>query len=240
MAQDQQYVITVQNDTIYGKVSISSSEIYGQQVTVKSGKEKTRLLAHKVKQFITKKGEFHTLKIREQYQFALLIKGGYLSHYKFSGNLAPPALSFETAILAKTTDELQEIPNFNFKKRIAEFLSDCPNVVEGFQQGNYAKKDLDRIIDAYNQCIADRTDVVNSELNTISTNSSKADQINEIQEAVTSSSSFNNKVDIKEMLDDAKAKLQAGDKVPHYLINLIKENLSSEPKLAEKFLQIAQ
>jgi len=239
-AQDQEYAITLKNDTIYGKVTISNYEVSGQQVAIKDGKQKTHLKAHEVRSLLTKKGTFRTLKIRNKYQLARLEKAGYLSYYKFSGNPGNPSLSFETPLLVKKTGEQKEIPNIGFKKQVSVFLSDCGSVRVKFEAEAYKKNDLTTIIDDYNQCIDDNTMTMNKKQEVISQNFSKADKIKQIKAAVKNSSSVDNKVEIKEMLDDVQAKLQAGEKVPSYLIGALKEKLSSEPKLIENLLSAVQ
>lgn len=240
VAQDQDYAITLKSDTIYGKVSISSYEGSGQQISIKTGKRKTQLKAHEVRSLSTKKGVFHTLKIRNQYQFARLEKEGYLSYYKFSGNSTSASLSFDTPLLVKKTSEQKEIPNIGFRKQVSTFLSDCESVSMKIKNGVYKKNDLTQIIDDYNQYIDDNTSDINKKQEVISQNFTKSELINHIKEAVNNSSSLNNKVEIKEMLNDVQAKLQAGEEIPNYLIGALKEKLSSEPEMMENLLRAVE
>ncbi len=240
MAQDQEYAITLKNDTIYGKVVITTYQGSGQQITVKNGKLKTNLKIYQVKSLSTKKGTYHTLKIRGQYQLALLEREGYLSYYKFSENPSSPSQSFETPILVKRSGEQKEVPNLGFKKHIAKFLSDCENVKSKFEADEYSRSDLTTVINDYNQCISDRTSKMNSKRAQTIKRTNKSDQINSMKEAVSSSSTISDKVEVLEMLNDLQAKLISGEKVPAYLVGALKEKLVQEPKLIDNLLTIIE
>ncbi len=240
IAQDQEYAITLKNDTIYGKVIITSYQGSGQQIMIKNGKKKTNLKVYQVKSLSTKKGTYHTLKIRGQYQLAKLEQEGYLSYYKFSGNPSSASLSFDTSILVKRSGEQKEVPNLGFKKHIGKFLSDCENAKNKFEAGEYGRNDLSTVINDYNQCIADRTSKINSKQAQVVKQVNKADQVNSIKEAVNSSSTISDKAEVLEMLSDVQAKLKAGEKIPNYLIGALKEKLATESKLTQQFLDLIQ
>ena len=240
IAQDKEYAITLKNDTIYGKVIISSNQGLGQQILVKNGKKKTNFKVYQLKSINTKRGIYHTLKIKGQYQMAKLEKAGYLSYYNFSGNSSTSSLLFDTPILIKRSGEQMEIPNLGFKKHIARFLSDCDNVSTNFENGVYSKGDLNKIIDDYNQCIADRTVAYNDKNVKFEKSQNKADQIDEIIKSINSSSKISDKKELLEMLGDVKSKLKSNEKVPRYLIGALNDKLASEPQLLKQLLEVIQ
>lgn len=240
IAQDQEYVINLKSDTIYGKVIISTYQGALQHVIIKKGKQKTTLKVYQTKSVFTKKGIYHPLKIKGQYQFALLEKAGHLSLYKYSGDPDLISLSFVTPILLKKSGEYLEVPNIRFKKQLVKFLSECETVMIKIETKEYGRSNIEEIINEYNQCISDNTSKRNSELKKAERNINKADQITQIKEAVSNSSKIDNKSEVIEMLNDVQERFQNGREVPKYLIGALKEKLSQESKLSQDLLKLIQ
>jgi hypothetical protein len=238
-AQDQDYVITLKNDTIYGKVKIINSQGSSQLITVKNGKEKTNFKVYQIKSVDTSKGEFHTLKIREQYQLARLIKSGYLSYYKFSDDENSNS-SYDTPILIKRSGSQKEVSNIGFRKHIGQFLSDCEVVKEKFDSNAYSKNDLNQIIDDYNQCINDRTVAMNKTQNIKTNRNNSVKQITTIINAINSSETSDNRSEIIDMLKDVQGKLKNGENIPSYLMGALKDKMSTTPRLLQQLTEIIE
>lgn len=240
IAQNQDYVVTLKNDTIHGKVVISKYSDQIQQVTVKGEQKKSTFKVYQVKSISNRHGIYHTLRIRGQYQLALLIKEGYLSYYKYSGNPTSTSLIFETPLLYKKTTEAIEVPNIGFKKQMKVFLSDCEATLQKFEADEYSRNDLEKVVDEYNQCIAIRTEQINEQRIVAVKESSMADEIDEISDAVSISSSIKDKVELLEMLADVQKKLKNGESIPSYLIGALKNKLTEEPELSSKLFKIIE
>jgi len=240
LAQDDQYIVTVQNDTIRGKVVMSKYSDMIQQVAVKADKKRVTYKSYQVKAVKNRNGVHHTLKIQKQYQFAQLVKEGYLSYYVYSGNSASRTLAFDTPLLYKSTTEYKEVPNISFKKQIGAFLSDCKTTKTKFEAGEYGRNDLEKIVDDYNECISGQTDLFTQQQVDTKKKITKADKVGEIRAAVSKSTKIKNVDELIEMLTDVASKLKTGDAIPGYLLSALKEELTNEPELAAKLLKIIE
>jgi len=76
-------VITLQGDTLTGKVSFTTNRNQTQTIYVKNGKEKLQFKVFEISSLLKGKNIYHTIKLNGEYQLALLKKEGYLSLYWF-------------------------------------------------------------------------------------------------------------------------------------------------------------
>jgi hypothetical protein len=232
-AQKEAYVIKINNDTIYGKVSIYYYQ--GQQIRLKKGKEKENYKAHQIKQLVSNDQVYHPIKILGRYQLALLTEQGYLSLYHYSNSEKTSVGSFNTPILVKATGELLLIENIGFKKATSKFLSDCNTTLQKFENNAYKKNDLLPIVKDYNKCITQNTNVIVGKIAEEKTEAQKLDELNAIKKSIDSSKLIQDKSDLIEMIADIKSKVKRKEDFPNYLINLFREQISKDSVLIEMF-----
>lgn len=232
-AQNDDFIVTINNDSIYGKVSLYNYK--GQQIQLKRGKEKDNFKPHQIKQMIYKDDVYHPIKIRNQYQLAKLLMPGYLSLYKFSEDPHAPILNFDTPVLVKITGEHLEIPNKGFKAGMGEFLQDCEVVVSNLETKKYKRNNIEPLVTDYNKCISENTSVVKNTIAEEKINVKKIIGFESIKERIMDSSKIQNKDDVIEMLTDVQSKIETNNTIPTYLINTLKKTLSADADLLSMF-----
>ncbi|MDH5380663.1 MAG: hypothetical protein OEW75_07425, partial [Cyclobacteriaceae bacterium] len=177
---------------------------------------------------------YHTIKFGEKYTYMKLIKEGYLSLYTARYDNSS---DFSISIFKKMDGEVIEIPNIGFKKYLSEFLSECSDVQSGILNGTYKRKDLDIIQEEFNNCIEEKTQLIN---NTESKTDSEPDlsnpKLDELISKITSAinnSDIENKSDVLEIIDAINKRKQSGESIPNYLSNSLVNELEGHEKLTE-------
>lgn len=227
------YVVTLKGDTIQGKLVLHLRSGVLQTASLKTEDEK---LTFQVYELLGAGKEdstiYHTKKILGKYQFAQLVKEGYLSYYLYSEEELQ-SQKFTLQVLIKRDGEAQTFSNIVFKKRVSTFLDDCATVKLNFENNVYKRNDLFRIIDEYNECIERQTNnqlTLNS-LEDVQLDQDKLSQFQKLEKAVNQSTALDNKNEILDMLDDVEQKLKSGQDIPGYLKEALKNNLESHPDL---------
>jgi len=232
-AQKEAYVIKINNDTIFGKVSIYFYQ--GQQIRLKEGKEKKNYKPHQIKQLVLKDQVYHPIKILGRYQLALLGEQGYLSLYYYSNSEETTVGSFNTPILVKATGEQLLIENIGFKKATSKFLNDCKTTLQKFENNEYKKNVLLPIVKDYNNCIDKNTIQVMEEIAKERTEEQILAELLAIKKGIDSSKLIQDKADLLEMIADIKSKVERKEDFPNYLITLFREQISKDSVLLDMF-----
>lgn len=232
-------VITLKGDSLTGKASIVGNRGNAiQTIILKNGKNKVKFKVYEVKSLLKGDNIYHTRKINGKYQLGLLVKEGYLSIYKIMGSEATASNDFSDFVLLKLDGDQLVVPNILFKKYVNRFLGDCPTISKGFENGKYKKEDLDKIVDDYNNCIADNTKKANAKKPVVSLNSGKVKQIEELISAIKEEGNLPDIDTVLEMLNDLKGKIKEGAKVPGYLVNALQDSLKANVDFTEQLAQI--
>lgn len=221
--QKTDIIITTKGDTITGKVTFNLANKQSQMVSIKTVDGKKNLKVYEVKSVVKKKETYGVIKIDNVYQFAKHIKTGYLSLYSYVNYESSSAI-FNATILIKNAGESMLVPNLTFRKTMSDYLSDCPEVVNNFENKIYKKSDMHKIIDDYNQCITKNT---NASLNT----SKRLNYVNKLIEEVNLTSELKDKAELLEMLNEIKIKVQANESVPSFIIKALKTSLEANDEL---------
>ncbi|MCF6359611.1 MAG: hypothetical protein L3J29_02480 [Cyclobacteriaceae bacterium] len=234
-------VITLKGDSLTGKVSIAGNRGNAiQTIILKNGKNKVKFKVYEVKSLLKGDNIYHTRKINGKYQLGLLVKEGYLSIYKIMGSESTSSNEFSDRVLLKLDGTYLVVPNIGFKKYMNTYLGDCPTVSEGFEDDIYKKSDLDKIVDDYNNCIADNTKKTNDKKPEVSLNSGKVKQIEELISAIKEDGNLPDIDTVLEMLNDLKGKLKEGAKVPGYLVNALQDSLKTSVDFTQQLAQILE
>lgn len=228
-AQEQEYLVTVERDTVYGKPFISNTNGL-QWVKMKNGKQKNSFKVHQIKTLVSKKGTFHVLKIRGRYQLSLLIKSGYLSYYKFSEDpkITPP--SFSAPLLIMQSGKQLEISKLIFRQSVSKFLEDCETLVEKFESKEYSRHDVLKIVDDYNECSV----ISFKKREEQNENKKKTDEVTVLKNLVEASSDFSENEEVLEMLNDVESRMKEGKNLPNYLVNGLKEKFRGHNDMLEQ------
>lgn len=232
IAQKTYLVVTTQGDTLMGKVNLFVSQKNVHMVSVKSKEGKQTFKVYQVKSIVYNDDTYHTVKIDNTYQFAKLIKSGYLSLYEYV-DYQSGSTTFNSSILIKNTGESMPVPNLTFKKGLSDFLKDCELVIQKITAKAYKKSDLHLIIDDYNQCITNKTNATMAFAEKTSELVTRSGHIDQIIDKLNSLNSFKNKDELVEMLNDVKTKILNGEKIPSYLSKTLKSEFASNNDLLE-------
>lgn len=224
----QDFLVTTKGDTLTGEIK---SLNYGpeKKVQLKSAdKKKTVYSMFQIAYYSLDKEVFYPVKGPYGYSFMKLLKPGYLSLYSFTSQ---DQLTYDGLYLLKKDGRGTTVPNISFKKILANFLEDCPEVSTKIQNDEFSKKDLEKIIDAYNACIISRTNHLATQQNSISTKD-KVGPWNILVEKITALENFSEKENVLEMISEVKKKISSAEKVPNFLISGIKQSVT-EPTLQQ-------
>ncbi|MEQ8580653.1 MAG: hypothetical protein RIC30_13850 [Marinoscillum sp.] len=208
------YLVTSSKDTLRGKVSLLLQEKLTEKVTVTT-EDETRtfhsgqLIAARINEVTYK-----SIKHGDKYRMMKEITPGYLGLYSFRFE---DNYDFDPKFLYKVTGEGQEIPTFGFRAVAADFLSECPSIVQAIKDKTYKISELSTLVDDYNtRCLNTRMKSKGAEVKEINT---LLDQIAELQQ----------------LLRDIQAKKDAGEKIPQYMIKALEahanHNLSGDLNL---------
>jgi hypothetical protein len=227
----QDYVVTSKRDTIHGTVK---PMLYGQEKKVQvttSDKKKTILPITQTFSFSLDGEIYHPIRTEKGYVFMKLLREGYLSLYAFQ---MENQMTYDGRYLIKKDGTKLEVPNLGFKKGVTKFISDCSVVAAKVDTGELGKKELNQIIDEYNQCISARTSVSKTEIAKKEEAIKKVNSWDILEEKLKAEPEFEGKKDALDMVSEVKGKIGRSEKVPNFLIDGLKNILgptSLKPEL---------
>lgn len=144
------YVITLQGDTIKGKASIIFSNPVFDQVSIKNDEIKEDYLAYQLKQLNFNGQSLDVVKLSKGYKFGVpQYKGDRISRYYIQEE---SNYDFDAEIVVKSNGEFLPVSNIGFKKRLADFLKDCDELRNQIEEGELRKASTDSILMIYNNC----------------------------------------------------------------------------------------
>jgi len=221
-AYSQDYLVTNRGDTLRGKIKIMS---YDQldRVQITEQKKKTTLTARQVKAVFTGGETYHPKQGDRSIRFMKLIKPGYLSLYAFREENQN---FYGGRYLVKRDGDATEVPNLAFKKNMAEFVRDCPEIREKIKSGEYGRKDLDQIIDAYNAFIDNNTVMRKETYISNQKSAQKIEPLERLKKTIQDQKDFDSKKDALDLIDDIIAKLKADQPIPNYLVDGLQKYLA--------------
>ncbi len=224
----QDYVITAKGDTLRGKVKMFVNGLDKRVQVTQNDKKKQTFTIIQIRGFYLQGENYRPVKFADSYVFMKLLKQGYLSLYAFQ---MKGQLTYDGRYLLKMDNQGMEVPNLGFKKAMARFLSECPELTTQIEDGNRGYKELDKIIDEFNTCINTKT---NAQTETPAKSEALAsvnlDDWNTLERKVQSSS-LPEKSDALDMIKDVKNKLSKGEQVPKFLTEALKAALKNDELL---------
>ncbi|ELR69229.1 hypothetical protein C900_05300 [Fulvivirga imtechensis AK7] len=222
----QDYVVTVQGDTLRGTIHILLPTETHEEIAIDTGEKNEKLKAFQLLELNKDGVQYRSVKFGKIYKIMEVRTSGYLSLFYFRSE---NQYSFGSPYLLKKTGEGIEISTLMFKKMMTGFLSDCPEVAGKIEDKTYKKGDLSQIISEYNQCITSQTKAA---FNSSAPESTEpATKISSDNPAIGSIRSIKEEIkqarveasDIVTLLNDVEQKLSKGDKVPSYMISALKD-----------------
>jgi hypothetical protein len=227
------YLVSAKGDTIQGKVKyLNYGNAKNVQVTPEGGKKKVYNLLQ-IKAFSMDGASYLNIRTSDGYTFMKLLKSGYLSYYAYQ---LPDQATWDGRYLQKKDGSGVELPNIGFKRILSRFLEDCEEVSKNIETKELNKSKLDVIIDEYNQCVANRSQIkpsspAESVIPATPTSTAALNSWKELESAIKQGATFEGKENALEIINDIKLKILRNEKVSNFLINGLKESLASQPQL---------
>jgi len=222
----QDFLVTTKGDTLRGNLKM----LYGTEKRVQiadRNKKKTVVSLFQTSSFVLDGETYKPVKGPTGYAFMKLLKSGYLSLYAYQ--LENQTL-YDGRLLVKRDGTFKEVPNLGFKKVLKEYLEDCTEIPAKIEQGEYSKKDLEKLIDDYNACLDQKTVVLQQKVVENTTNVKKLGAWEALEEKVKSQPDFDGKNNALEMITEIKNKISKSEKVPNFLVDGLKSILQ-QPEL---------
>lgn len=236
-AMGQDKLTTRNGETFEGNVELLAFEGEMPYAIVKNGKEKSNINFFDIKE-INKEGmgTVRTMKIGSEFKFVLLVKEGFLSLYRYSTSNRTD--DFGINVIQKFGSESLPIPGIiGFRNQMADYLSECRPLSKKIETKELKRKDLDLIVEEYNSCIAVQQSEkakVSPQVIKTETKISSSDQslINDFVTLLKYSEKVDDKEAVTEMFSDLTTKINAGQKLPDYLVNALKSAVAKDDKLS--------
>lgn len=226
-------VVTPAGRTLQGEVIIDLATSGHESITLKNEDGKKRMMAYEFLSLAKDGEKYVPVKYGEKYRLMKVRSEGYLSLYYFRYE---ESYEFGTPYLYKRDGAGTEIPNLGFRKRLSDFLSECPAVAESVKAGAYKKSEPEHIIADFNACITKKTQ---------DTKARASENINLWHPALKLIALVRSKVDpeneeLMTLLADIEAKIVKGSPVPGYLKNALIRQTSDRVDLKKDVAELLE
>jgi len=221
VASAQDYLITSRGDSLVGEFRPLFWGTDKKVQLISDNKKKTTFSLFQVREFSTGGDVYHPVKNDEGYAFMKLLKPGYLSLYAYQ---LPNQTRFDGLFLKKMDGDYLAVPNLGFKKYMSRFLEDCPTVVAMLEEGDLDKKNIEAIVDTYNECVRTRTFDSDKSI-VISEERVTKDGVWSSLEEKVKAADFSAKNDALEMIAEIRKKIMRGENIPNFMIEGLKSSL---------------
>jgi hypothetical protein len=158
------YIVTNENDTIRGLVKNKNLVPYRVLTEIKfkkNNESKVEVFSPaQLKGFQVGSAKYLSIGINtdglKEKLFLEVIVEGFLNYYELESSAFGAGRSANYVILQRKGEKEQVFFSkkdilFNFKKTLTEYLKDMPNLCEKINNGTYKKKDIEKIVNEYNQ-----------------------------------------------------------------------------------------
>lgn len=232
------YLVTMKNDTLTGKLSIQTYGNIDRVQVITSDKKKTVFTAIQLKLISLAGDIYNPVRTDQGYRMMKLVRPGFVSLYlgrKPSG-VTGDSFYYDTEFVVKKDGAAIEVPNLGFKKAMSNFLSECTAMKARIQKEELGRKDLDKIIAEYNLCIEDQTKAMLT--GPIQDTDSRIIALTDLRSSIDLSS-IEGKGDAVDIVTDMLDKTQHHQTVPKYQFDGLRNLLKDSPELLAKFENVA-
>jgi hypothetical protein len=229
-SQSKDYVVSMKGDTLRGDVKLLTYERI-DRVQVTSDKKKSLFSALQVRSVYFKNDFYKSVQIESHIQFMKVLKEGYLSLLAFRMDDQP---TYDGRYLLKKDGTGKELPNLGFRKNISGYLSDCPEVVKNMNDQKYGRSDINKLVDEYNLCINEKTNVVKKEEHVKQISTGKAELVDQLKTKVTALENFQGKQDVLDLLSDISDKVLRQQTISNYQLETLTSLLKDKDQVKEE------
>lgn len=235
-----QWLVTTKLDTIYGEIFLDTGDpLRADAARIYTDKGKKIRKSHKL--LMVHMGaykNYKTFKIDGRYQFAEIdIMGQYVSRYHYKDPELGKTGNFSLPILINWKGEQYKIGHLTSRKKLAEYLKDCPSLKDQIINRDVKKsKDMEIIILRYNMCIEEIRNRLAGDDSMYRLSSGEKLQI------FISDLKSNNmyRGEIISMLKDIEQKLESEEFIPKYLQQVVLSELGDNEVMKTQFLDIIE
>ena len=217
----QDYVLTTRGDSLTGEVRPLTYGPDKKVQIISEDEKKTSLSLFEVRAFSSDGDVYHPVKGEKGYVFMKLLRPGYLSLY---GYQMDNQNRYDGLFMKKADGEGMVVPNLGFKKYVSQFLEDCPDVAARIKEGDLNKKKLTELVDAYNQCIDERTIDHRELLVRQEQQDPKINAWDSLEEKVKEQD-FSQRRNALEMIAEIKKKIERKETIPNFLVEGLRNSL---------------
>lgn len=224
----QDYLVTATGDSLSGTIKMLNYGVDKKVQIAQEGKKKEVYPLFKVKAFSIASEIYQPVKGPNGYVFMKLLKKGYLSLYAFQPQNQN---NYDGLYLLKRDGDGMEVPNLTFKKSMKRYLDDCPTVADKIESDVLNKRDINEIVDQYNQCVMNRSNLIAKPAAqaptapSVSAERSEKVGIWEALESKVQGADLADKENALDMIAEIKNKVNSNQRVPNFLIEGLKAAL---------------
>ncbi len=254
-AQDKQYIVKLNRDTIRGKLRINPVSDNSNHMFFKGDDGS--------------KGDIRPLRVTyvyydEEYQFRsvpffenqrhfmrIIKEEKNISYYNYIHKRDNSLLT--TKVVVKPNGEFIEFSAMNFRKKVTEFLKDCPEIVARLEAKKYRYKEHEQLFADYNDCgqkliVSNSTPAstatnaalattISTQTESVSIDDSQQEKLSSVEEFrkyVTTLQDFEYSSDVLEWLSDIETRIRQNREIPNYLWSSLNEMSEEHTELQRK------
>jgi hypothetical protein len=228
----QDFLVTIKSDTIRGEVRIMSYDLM-DRVQIADGQKKTTFTAVQLRR-ASMKGELYApVKYDNSIRMMKVLRSGFLSLYAFR---VSNQVTYDGRLLVKMGNPPQEVPNIGFKRYVGAIVEDCPVVGDRVKSGDLDRSNIQDLVDAYNQCVAE-TQEKRFQSATQNVSNPTIDFIEELRTRVNASD-LPTKTEVNDLLTSITDKVKRKESVPAYMKEGLKGYLAQRDEFKEDAEQL--
>ncbi|MDH3708373.1 MAG: hypothetical protein OER04_00720 [Cyclobacteriaceae bacterium] len=259
-AQDRQYIVKLNRDTIYGKLQMNPLRDNSQLIYFKADDgEKMNLRPLRAAYvYYNQKYQFRSVIFANRRLFMQIVREDErVSLYNYIHKRDNSLVT--SRVVIRQDGEAVEISILNFKNQMIEFLEDCPPVVAKLESRAYKFKHYQTMLAEYNQCellqypsnptatsqAATPPPAVTSETSQpvppVVIDPQKSDiqllrlnKLEEFEQYVTGLQNFQFRSDVLELVNDLENRVHQNSDIPNYLWSTLEAMVQDDPELTEK------
>jgi hypothetical protein len=232
------YVVSIKNDTLRGKIEIQTYGTIDRVQVVSVDKKKTILTAIQVATVSLNNEIYSPVRTNYGFRFMKLVKPGFVSLYMGRRATSPTDSGFyyDVEFLVKKDGSSMEVSGMSFKRSISNFLSECAVIKNRIDKEDLGRKDLDRILTMFNTCIEDQTHASKA-LPPVGNDDQRMVMLKGLRTKIEVSS-LSAKKDAVDIVNDMVGKVEHNQNIPNYQLDGLKNILKDSPDLAADFEKI--
>ncbi len=254
-AQDNQYIVKFNGDTIRGKLQLNLSRDNSLSMLFKAeGENKKNIIPLRFNYvYYDEEHKFRSVAFFNQRLFMQIIKEHkHISYYNYIYKRDNSILN--TIVVSKPSGDAFELSGLTFRKQVIKFMKDCPEIVAKLEIKKYRYKDYVKLFADYNDCmetppppavpvVVTTAAVTGTSLVAPASPSTttmddrqreKLVNIDEFSQYLSGLTDYKYSKDVSEWISDVTARVTQNRAIPNYLWNSLNAMTEEHPELQDK------